>query len=229
MRKLIAPLLGAICLLGAFGCAGSESTLLGDHNPRVRFANATGAGEIDAWIDDEKVADNLTYGSVSNEAIITNGNHTAKIQQADGTFINQTQATFELNANYTLVAYTRTGTGEQVLFNYRDNEDTTPGKGELRFIRATTAFGAVNVYVYREGTARPTNPTFTLTDVGQSTDVLALDPGTYRVEIIDAGNGTTYINRTVDVQSEVNMTYLFARNGAGEDSLISYQDNNPGP
>jgi hypothetical protein len=227
MRKLLAPILGAVCLIGAFGCAG-DSTIFGDdHNPRVRFANAVSAGvPLNAFIDDEQIGTSVNFGQTSNEGIFTNGNHTATIRNANtGAVFTSTEATFELNSNYTLVAYSAEGAGPR-LFSYRDNEDTTVGKGEIRVIRATDAFGDVDVYIFPVGGSMSAAPTFSLDALAESTDVLALDPGQYTIRIFRSGETTgAFINETVTVTSERNVSYLFARTPTGTDALLSFQDN----
>ncbi len=227
MRKLIAPLLGAICVLGAIGCGGSDSPFNSGNNSRVRFVNATSLTDpINAFVDNEQLGQSVTFGQTSSTGIFTNGNHNVQVRNATtGAIVRQTEATFELNTNYTLVAFTQDG-GGQNLFSYRDNEDTTFGKGEVRVVRATKFFGTIDVYIYPENEALPGQTTFVLNELAESTDVLMLDPGRYKIRIFRSGETTNPI--LIDdilVRSEENYSYLFARNAAGADRLIEVRDN----
>jgi hypothetical protein len=224
MRKLIAPLLGAVCLLGAIGCAGTESTLLGAHNPRVRFVNASSSQNVNAYVNNEQIGSTVAFGETSSEGIFTNGTKDVTVKNAsDSTVLASEDILFELNTNYTVVGYTKSGSLR--LFNYRDNEDTTFNKGEIRIIRATDAFGDVDVYIFA-GEDQGGTPTFTLDAVGESTDVIALDPGTYKIRIYRRGETVNpLINQNIVVTAEKNVSYLFGRTPAGVDTLLSFQDN----
>ena len=227
MRKLIAPLLGAITVLGAIGCAGTDAPFIDAQNPRVRFLNATSLPtSATVFIDDEKIGNELAFGQISNESIQTNGNHMVEVRNAStDAVLKRTEATFELDEFYTVVAYTGND-GATKLVNTRDNKEQTPGKQEIRVVRATDQYGAVDIYVYETGTALPATPTQTLTAAGQSSEQFVLDLNkTYTLRIFDAGTREGgFTNENIFANSERNRVFYFTRNAAGNDTLLEFNE-----
>ncbi|MEZ0324312.1 MAG: DUF4397 domain-containing protein [Fimbriimonas sp.] len=227
MRKLIAPLLGAICVIGAIGCAGSDSPFVDAHNPRVRFLNATSLPtSTTVYSDDEKIANELAFGAISNEAILTNGNHMIDVRNSStNTTLKKTEATFELDEWYTLIAYTGND-GLTKLVNTRDNKEQTEGKMEVRVVRATDQYGDVDVYIYPTGDPLPSTPTFELGQTGQSTPQIALDLNkSYTLRIFRDGETTGgFSNENVFANSMRNIVFYFTRNAAGNDTLLEFNE-----
>jgi hypothetical protein len=213
--------------MGLVGCAGTDSPFINKDNPRVRLVNATSVdGSIDAFIDDEKIANELGFGAISNESIQTNGNHRTIVKSsgAAGTTLANTETTWELGEWYTVIAYTDNN-GNVKLVNTRDNKEQTPGKQEVRVVRGTNFYGDVDIYIYPQGTALPANPTWTLNAIGESTPQVALNPGNYTLRIFRSGEREDgFVTEDIVVTAERNLVYIFARDQLGRDRLLSYNE-----
>lgn len=150
----------------------------------VRVLHAVpGAPAVDVWIDGGLVIENLSFGEISDYLSMPSGSYDVEVFETGTTttpIIDAPGVVFASGQDYTIAA--RLDGTDAVPEIYEDN-NTLPadGKVHVRFIHLSPDAPAVDVAV----TGGP--DLFTNVAYADSTEYLEVDPGTYDLEVRQAG------------------------------------------
>ena len=170
------------------GCGGSSSS-----QGQVRLINATRShASLDLLSDSTRVISAVAANAASGYAGVDAGSATLQVvANGSSTALLSSGPTITEDLSYALVAYESGGTLKSAWLAENDSTPTS-GTAQLRVVDLAPDAGALDVFVTGIDTVltSATVPTFTLsasTSV-QSTVLLAVTPGTYRVRVTAAGN-----------------------------------------
>ncbi|CAN5365032.1 hypothetical protein BH11ARM1_BH11ARM1_14910 [soil metagenome] len=181
----------AIGMIG--GCAGSG--VFAQDNPKVRAFNAARRTDtVKVKANDTVITNGIAQGEASAESELGAGTYTftTRLAATDELLATNADRLLETKSNYLLVVYNDPAAVDKYSSTLvRENEDTTAGKTELSFVRATQTYCNVDLYIIPPGGTLDNSNKVTLTSVGPDNDVIVtVDPGTYTLKMYAQGTTT---------------------------------------
>jgi hypothetical protein len=227
MRKLLALLLGATCVVGLIGCSGTDD-LIGQSNPRIRVFNAMRVNDtLSATANGQTLATGLARGNASTETELSAGNYQLSVTRTStgAEIVNHTDL-LETNTNYLLIVGNDQATPDGFSGRLvRENEDITSGMAEVTWDRATRVFGDVDIYMIPDGGDLSVATKVVMDQIGEDNQVFVMNPGLYHIKVFAKGTTTTplFTQDAVFSASHNYMMIVSADNGTVPDSGIIYQ------
>ena len=202
IRRLIGAL-AAVALVGAL--AGTAAAA---DNAWVRVVHASpDAPNVDVWLDGTKVLTDVPFTAVSDYLEVPSGDHNVQVTATgDTTPVIDANVTLEAGKAYTVAATGMLASIAPVVLT--DDLATVEGKSKLRVFHASpSAPASVDVAVSGGAVLVPglTYP--------EASGYLAVDPGTYDLEIRAAGDTAAALTLSATLEGGKNYTAI-AMDGA---------------
>jgi len=195
------------------------TTFLDNIYSRFKFMNGgADLGTADVLIDGLLTLAAIPYGSLSGYDTVKSGARNVQIQASSspGSYLYSQTQSLSAAYDYSLVAYSVTGTGSLSLFALQDNNLPVSGKAKLRFVNASSDSTAYDAYV---------NYTKLLTGIvpASGSKYQELDSGTsFVLSFNTSGTGAqavTLAGQELDA-AHVYTAYVYGRNGQAAAALV---------
>ena len=244
MRLHTRPLravLGAGLALGLAGCLGNSSTITGTGSQALALVRlvqvvSDATGGVDIAHGANGTASAMTFGTYIPAVLGIFGPYarisavpqvTASVAGSTTPFYNQLGTTITPNGYFTIIALGRTTANASpaaTVTILADTTGATPTGTLLRLFNAVDYVGSsptgtpVDVYIYPEGTARPTTPDVAGLAWNTRSAYIAKAPGNLQVDVFTAGaasTGTPLFGTTLTVGASSIRTLIFRDPPAG--------------
>ncbi|MBW3634655.1 MAG: DUF4397 domain-containing protein, partial [Chloroflexi bacterium] len=217
ISRLLSPSRAVLLLVLALIAATSASPIVtfarqetpsvtGVPDPTVRVVHASpDAPAINVLVDGQPLAEGIAFGSASEYAALSPGDHQVQVVPTDGgaPVIDQTVTLDGWTSN--ILAIVGQLANIQLQTNAVDVTETEPGQARLRVINAVPDAPAIAVGVVGAQEAMVDGVEFP-----NASDYQAVDPGTYDLEVRNSDTGETLL-AAPGVQVDAGQVYdLFA-------------------
>jgi hypothetical protein len=188
LHVAIVLLAASVAAIGIF--ASSASAQSADARLRVLHASPD-APAVDVYLDGSEAISDLAFDDITDYVAVPSGAHNVQVfpASADGTGdpVIEADVTLDAGVDYTVAAVGLLAAIEPLVL-VDDNSDPAAGQAKLRFVHASPDAPAVDIYADGAGVVVP-NAAFK-----DASDYLALDAGTYDLEVRAAGTETVALD-----------------------------------
>jgi hypothetical protein len=186
-KRRLLGLVAALPLAWLTACGGGGDD---GNDANIRLINASpGYESLDLYLDDEKEASAVAFGSGSGYASVSNGEVERALTAAGSTteLLNQT-GSLDSGERYSLVAYGWEGAIKTAIIT-EDEEEADSDKTKVSAYNLAIDAGDLDVYLTEEDDSLDAStPIAAGVDAGASSGFSSISSGTYRLRVTGAGD-----------------------------------------
>lgn len=186
-KRHLLGLVAALPLAWLTACGGSGDD---GNDAHIRLVNASpGYASLDLYVDDDKQASEITFGTGSGYQDVKNGDQ-ERVLTAAGSTSELLSQTSELKSGdrYTVVAYGWEGAIKSAIMT-EEQDEADSGKTKVSAYNLAIDAGELDVYLTGEDDSlEASTPVVTGVDPQQQSGFSSLSSGTYRLRVTGTGD-----------------------------------------